>query len=81
MDDDASAKIVLAGIEVGRAFGIVVTAIGVETRDQEAVLTRWQCDQAQGYLFARPLNAMQIARFFHRDPASLPPLERSASRS
>jgi len=73
MDDDASARIVLAGIDIGRALGLVVTAIGVETSDQKAVLSRWQCDQAQGFLLARPVNAVQAAHFFLRDPASLPP--------
>jgi diguanylate cyclase (GGDEF)-like protein len=71
MDDESSAKTVLAGIEVGRALGIKVTATGVETQDQRAVLERWNCDAAQGYLLARPLNPIEAARFFPRDPDSL----------
>jgi hypothetical protein len=38
-----------------------------------ALLDRWQCDQAQGYLLGRPLNPLQASGFFLRDPASLPP--------
>jgi EAL domain-containing protein (putative c-di-GMP-specific phosphodiesterase class I) len=67
MDDEPSAKVVLAGIEVGRALGISVTATGVETPDQRAVLERWGCDHAQGFFLARPLNPLEAARFFHRD--------------
>jgi diguanylate cyclase (GGDEF)-like protein/PAS domain S-box-containing protein len=54
--------IVTAAIAIARAFDLRVTAEGIETEDQLAELRRLECDQAQGYLFARPLDPAAIAR-------------------
>ena len=35
-------------------------AEGIETEEQQAVLTRLGCDYLQGYLFSRPLPAEQV---------------------
>ena len=75
IEDSSCARTVLAAIEIGRALDIPVTAIGVETPAQQDLLARWGCDRAQGYLLARPLHPVHAARFFHRDPASLPTSE------
>ncbi len=56
--DDSS--IILAIIGLAERMNMVVTAEGVETGDQAALLTSYGCAQAQGYLFHRPLPA---ARF------------------
>ena len=56
--DDSS--IILAIIGLAERMNMVVTAEGVETADQAALLTSYGCAQAQGYLFHRPLPA---ARF------------------
>jgi EAL domain-containing protein (putative c-di-GMP-specific phosphodiesterase class I) len=37
-----------------------VVAEGIETEEQQAVLTRLGCDYLQGYLFSRPLPAEQV---------------------
>lgn len=71
MSDEPSAQLVLATIDAARAFDLPVTAIGVEDAEQKAVLTRWGCDHAQGYLLARPVNPVEASRFFARDPDSL----------
>jgi EAL domain-containing protein (putative c-di-GMP-specific phosphodiesterase class I) len=39
------------------ALGIYVTAEGVETDDQLAVLKSLGCERVQGYFFARPMPA------------------------
>ena len=49
-------------IQAGHAFGLVVIAEGVEEAAQLAVLRSQSCDQAQGYLLARPLPAEQAHR-------------------
>ena len=51
---DAQA-IVEAVVRLAHALGLKVVAEGVETQEQSAVLTRLQCDELQGYLFARPM--------------------------
>jgi EAL domain-containing protein (putative c-di-GMP-specific phosphodiesterase class I) len=40
---------------MGHTLGFTVIAEGVETDGQAALLRSLGCDQAQGYLFARPM--------------------------
>jgi len=50
-----SMSIVRAVIALGRSLRITVTAEGVETPEQLALLQAEQCDHVQGYLIAKPL--------------------------
>ena len=56
--------IVKAIIALGRSLGKSVTAEGVETELQLAFLRRHTCDEAQGYLLARPTPATEVERAF-----------------
>jgi len=58
--DDA---IVRAVINLGSSMGMKVVAEGVERPDQVAALTQYGCDQVQGYHFARPMPASEVAGF------------------
>ncbi|WP_132096061.1 EAL domain-containing protein [Caulobacter sp. BK020] len=58
--DDA---IVRAVINLGSSMGMKVVAEGVERPDQVATLTQYGCDQVQGYHFARPMPATEVAGF------------------
>jgi diguanylate cyclase len=40
---------------------LTVTAEGIETPLQQTCLERLRCDRGQGYLFARPLPAEDMA--------------------
>jgi len=51
------AAIAQAIISLGHALGLRVLAEGVETAAQLHFLREHQCDECQGYLFSRPLNA------------------------
>ncbi|MFI3312799.1 MAG: EAL domain-containing protein [Eubacteriales bacterium] len=42
-------------IQMSHSLGITTVAEGVETQEQERLLTDLQCDIAQGYYYARPL--------------------------
>ncbi|MEK8031222.1 bifunctional diguanylate cyclase/phosphodiesterase [Ideonella sp. DXS29W] len=46
--------IVRTVIELAHCLGLSVTAEGVETADQEALLRGWSCDVVQGFLHSRP---------------------------
>lgn len=42
---------------LGESFGMTVVCEGVETREQEAFLRLIGCDEGQGYLYSRPVDA------------------------
>ncbi|MBM7807642.1 diguanylate cyclase (GGDEF)-like protein [Geodermatophilus bullaregiensis] len=48
--------IVRGTIDLGRTLGLEVLAEGVEHEQQARLLAEGNCDSAQGYLFARPLE-------------------------
>ncbi|WP_446742143.1 putative bifunctional diguanylate cyclase/phosphodiesterase [Silvibacterium acidisoli] len=47
-------------IHMAHSLGMKVVAEGVETEEQLAALRSLECDQVQGYLFSRPLNAASV---------------------
>lgn len=55
----ADAAIVLAVIDMARALGMQVVAEGVETERQLAFVREHGCDEAQGFLLARPVSAAE----------------------
>ncbi|MGA7990164.1 MAG: EAL domain-containing protein [Thermoanaerobaculia bacterium] len=54
--------IVSALVAMSRGLGITVVAEGVETEEQFRYLQSLECDQAQGFLFSRPLEAEAFGR-------------------
>ena len=48
-------------IELAHQLGFTVVAEGVETEAQAAFLRQFGCDQAQGFLFARPMPAEDLS--------------------
>jgi diguanylate cyclase (GGDEF)-like protein/PAS domain S-box-containing protein len=58
--DNADATIVRTIIDMAHTLGFTVVAEGVETDRQAAFLRQFGCEQAQGFLFARPMLASQV---------------------
>jgi diguanylate cyclase (GGDEF)-like protein len=61
-----SLAIVRAIITLGKALGIAVTAEGVETLDQLALLRAEHCLEVQGFLFSRPVPESEVAALIAR---------------
>lgn len=57
MDATESAKIVSAVAGLGQSLGMPVIAEGVETLAEAEMLREFGCEQAQGFLFGKPLDA------------------------
>jgi len=72
VDDESSATIVRATVELGHGLGYAVVAEGVENIETRQRLTALGCDAIQGFLVARPMPADQTAEWIGR--AILPPV-------
>lgn len=57
-----SLEMLTATVALARSLGIPVTAEGIETEDQAAILQLCGCDELQGYLFSKPVAADQISQ-------------------
>jgi EAL domain-containing protein (putative c-di-GMP-specific phosphodiesterase class I) len=64
-DDAAICAAILA---MAKELGLSVVAEGVELEEQLDFLRRHNCDQAQGFLFSRPLPADRFETFFRSFP-------------
>ena len=58
--DKEDHSIVDASIQLAKAFGYVVVAEGVESKEHLSVLLALGCDQAQGFAIARPMPANKV---------------------
>jgi diguanylate cyclase (GGDEF)-like protein/PAS domain S-box-containing protein len=59
--------IVAAMIDLAHALGWAVTAQGVETHEQLAVLRELGCDIVQGYYFSRPVTSEEATELLEAD--------------
>jgi len=66
--DDAA--ITTAIINMAKCLKLKVTAEGVETDAQLQLLRQYGCDEAQGYLFGRPLDDIQVKAKLQEDSAA-----------
>ncbi|MGO3453790.1 MAG: putative bifunctional diguanylate cyclase/phosphodiesterase [Marinomonadaceae bacterium] len=61
-DDEA---IVKATIAMANSLNLKVIAEGVENRAQLDVLNSYQCEEVQGFLFARPMNQVDFVTYIN----------------
>jgi diguanylate cyclase (GGDEF)-like protein/PAS domain S-box-containing protein len=58
--ESASSSLVATVLELARVLGLRAVAEGVEESDQLGHLQELQCEFGQGFLFAKPLNALGL---------------------
>lgn len=56
--------VVQSVVSMAHSLGLRVVAEGVETEDDAAILRELACDEAQGYLFGKPIPAQAFAERF-----------------
>lgn len=57
-------------LSLGERLGLVVTAEGIENREEAALLSARGCQQGQGFLFGRPMSAAEICRWLQSRSAA-----------
>ena len=77
LTDTADATIVRSIVDMAHTLGFTVVAEGVETSPQADFLRKLGCEQAQGFLFARPMPA---AAFSEHVAAVAQPKKRSPKK-
>lgn len=72
--DEASFEASIAGVivQLGHKLGVEVIAEGVETPEQATLLRRMGCQEAQGYLFARPMPLPDLLDWIRQHAAGRP---------
>ncbi|MCE9659174.1 MAG: EAL domain-containing protein [Burkholderiales bacterium] len=61
LEHSADARAVVdAVIKLAHALGLKVVAEGVENQRQQAILCEMQCDELQGFLFAKPMSGRAL---------------------
>ena len=60
LDSPRDRALIVASLDLARAFGLLTTAEGVETHPQRRELTQLGCRYAQGYLWSPPIAAEHI---------------------
>jgi EAL domain-containing protein (putative c-di-GMP-specific phosphodiesterase class I) len=72
MEREENIKIISGILALAQSLRLEVTAEGVETRFQQDTLIRLGCQQAQGYLFSKPLKLLDLLALpTHLVPAAL----------
>ena len=57
-------------VQLGKALSIETTAEGIERPQDLSMIKSKNCDNGQGFLFARPLSAQDADAFFSQWPAT-----------
>ena len=80
LDDQADATIVRTIVDMAHTLGFTVIAEGVELDSQAAFLRALGCEQAQGFLFARPMPAEDFSALLAQRLGSAAGRRRGAKR-
>lgn len=67
--DGQDAIIVRSTIDMAHSMGLEVVAEGVESARALALLREMDCDQGQGYLFCKPVDALTFEDWFRNQQA------------
>lgn len=65
--DNRAKSIVKIIIELGKRFNLYTIAEGVETAEQLEILKSMNCDEVQGYYYAKPMTLVQLVEWLKQN--------------
>lgn len=65
-DKNFEEVLIKAIIEIAHSMNLIVVAEGIETIEQIEALKNYNCDQAQGFYFCKPLPSGEVEKTFSR---------------
>jgi EAL domain-containing protein (putative c-di-GMP-specific phosphodiesterase class I) len=63
LQSNITASIVKTIVDMGHNLNISLIAEGIETEEQLMILKQMKCNMGQGYLFSKPVPAMNITKY------------------
>jgi diguanylate cyclase len=63
--NEKNTELIRAIVSMARGMGMQTTAEGIETTEQKDLITSLGCDYGQGYLWAKPLEIIELEEFLH----------------
>jgi EAL domain-containing protein (putative c-di-GMP-specific phosphodiesterase class I) len=69
--------IVRTVVNLARSLGLSVVVEGIETQEQLGVVREMECEFAQGWLFAKAMEAREVDRVLKSPETILEPLRRN----
>lgn len=73
LEQESAKTIVQAMIQIAQSLKIKTIAEGIEDSKVANLLKAMACDEAQGYLYSKPLPAPEFERWMQQHQAALPP--------
>jgi predicted signal transduction protein with EAL and GGDEF domain len=70
MQNHRNEAVVETMVTLGHAFGISVTAEGIETPSQAEQVLKMECDEGQGYLYGPPMPGSEFLSLIHTNNRS-----------
>lgn len=62
LDQKQDASVIQATLDMARSFDLETIAEGIETDAQRSYLQDRECEEGQGYLFGKPMTAIDFSR-------------------
>ena len=64
LENEKNLKILKSIIVLSKSLDYCVIAEGIETKEEEDLLRKYNCDNGQGYYFARPMDSNSFVKFY-----------------
>jgi diguanylate cyclase len=69
VEDQRNANVLKAIFQLAKSLNLTTVVEGIETEKELSFVTRYPCDEGQGYYFGKPMPALEFEQLMSRLPA------------